>query len=67
MILKLKTTKWINALVALPETGMGYQIVDITLKDNRIMNKIKVFNCEIVDLPVGYESVCENDIAQIQC
>jgi len=39
MELKLKHNgKWQKRLVQLPESGMGYQIVDITLRDIRIGN-----------------------------
>jgi hypothetical protein len=36
--------KQIDLLVSLPETGMGYHIVDIKLKDGRIFNGKAVFN-----------------------
>ena len=40
--------KWIDKLVRLPESGMGYQIVDITLKNGDVIKNITVFNCEEV-------------------
>lgn len=67
MELKLKRNgKWSKRLVKLPESGMGYQIVDITLKDGRVMKEVIVFNCESIYLPTGHENVCEKDIAEIK-
>ncbi len=65
MQLALKKKKWINKLVSLPESGMGYQIVDIVLKDQRVISKVVILNAEIVMLP-GYENITENDIAEIE-
>ena len=58
--------KWSKKLVKLPESGMGYQIVDITLKDGRVLNRVTVLNCEIILLPAEYKNVCEKDIAEIK-
>jgi hypothetical protein len=30
---------------------MGYQVVDVTLDDGRELCGLKVYNCEILDLP----------------
>lgn len=70
MELKLRRNgKWQKRLVQLPESGMGYQIVDITLKDARIMVKVcsvVVCGAVIVYLPASYENVCEKDIIKIE-
>jgi len=67
MELKLKHNgKWQKRLVRLPEFGMGYQIVDITLKDTRIIKKVIVCNAESVYLPAGYENIYEKDIVKIE-
>ncbi len=43
--MKIKLLKnQIDLLVNLPETGMGYHIVDIKLKDGRIFKEKVVFN-----------------------
>lgn len=36
MELKL-SEKWISKLIEMPENGMGYQIVDVTLKDGSVL------------------------------
>lgn len=66
-MLKLKSNgKWMKKLISLPESGMGYQVADITLKDGRIIKRLTVWNCKDVFLPPGYEKVCEKDISDIQ-
>ena len=65
MILELKKKKWIKKLVSMPETGMGYQIVDITLKDGRVISRVTVSNATLVGLPAN-ESISENNIAKIK-
>ncbi|MDO8558332.1 MAG: hypothetical protein Q7S09_04070 [bacterium] len=49
----------------MPESGMGYQIVDISLQDGRAMRRVTIFDGEIVELPAGYENVSENDITDV--
>lgn len=67
MELKLKRNgKWQKKLVQLPESGMGYQIVDITLRDIRIIKGVIVCNAESVYLSAGYENICEKDIVKIE-
>ena len=58
--------KWIKYLISLPESGMGYQIVDIELKDGRIIKGVYVFNAEYLDLPNKYGSLKANDIKKIK-
>jgi len=55
--------RWHKRLQGLPESGMGYQIVDITLNDGRVLKRIIISNAENVYLPDGYD---ESDIAEIQ-
>lgn len=57
--------KWRDKLVRMPESGMGYQIVDISLQDGRAMRRVTIFDGEIVELPAGYENVSENDITDV--
>lgn len=40
--------KFIDYLVDNPENGMGYQIVDVTLKDGRILKNKVVLNSEFL-------------------
>jgi hypothetical protein len=37
---------WSQRLAGLPESGMGFQRVDFTLRDNRIIRNVMVFNAE---------------------
>ena len=57
--------KWIDKLVALPESGMGYQVVDVHLKNGMIVKEILVVNCEIL-VNQGNLSFSENDIQDIE-
>lgn len=40
-------------LHALPESGMGYQVVRVLLKDGKIWDHVLVFNGEEMELPEG--------------
>ena len=37
---------WTQRLAHMPETGMGYQKVDLTLKDGRTLKCLLVYNAE---------------------
>jgi hypothetical protein len=39
---------WVDHLINLPETGMGYQIVDITMNDGSVFNGVKIINSSII-------------------
>ena len=52
--------KWIKKLQKMPETGMGYQLVDLTLTTGKVLKNITVFNCSIALLE---EKI---DISQIE-
>ena len=43
--------KWIDLLTRLPESGMGYQRVDVRFLDNRVVRDVPVFNAEQAELP----------------
>jgi hypothetical protein len=58
--------KWFKKLMKLPESGMGYQLVDIYLKNGHIMKKIVVVDSEIICLPEGFEDTHESDITEIK-
>lgn len=38
----------VNQLVAMPETGMGYQLVKVVLKSGQIFRKLKVLNSSVL-------------------
>lgn len=43
--------RWTRELLRLPESGMGYQRVDIVFRNGRKLEDVAVFNAEEVDLP----------------
>ncbi len=53
---------WTQQLQALPESGMGYQRVDIVMADGRELKDALVFNAEEVELPEEFLQVDISDI-----
>lgn len=66
MKLTLKKKRLLKKLLLMPESGMGYQVIDIILKDGRVITKVMVYNAEIVELPTEYNDVSEDDIKDIK-
>lgn len=65
--MKIKLSKkWIEYLYSMPESGMGYQIVEVTLKDGRVLKETVVFNAEELSLPPGYKDLKIEDIEDIK-
>lgn len=56
----------IDRLLGLPETGMGYQVVDLVLADGRIVPNVKIFNCEIANLPENFRNVRPSDVTDVR-
>ena len=56
---------FINILVNLPESGMGYQIVKVILKSGQVLYQHKVFNSEILMLEEN-ETISITDIEKIE-
>jgi hypothetical protein len=54
--------RWIDHLLGLPESGMGYQRVDVRLHDGRELRNLLVFNAEEIETP---EPLSVEDIADI--
>lgn len=54
-------SNFIEVLSRLPETGMGYQIVDITMEDGIVLTKT-VYNSSLVEVT----SADEIDLEKIQ-
>jgi hypothetical protein len=42
---------WMEQLVNLPESGMGYQRVDILLRQGEVLKSVMVFNAEECQVP----------------
>ena len=60
--------KWINHMTTLPETGMGYQIVDIKLASGHEIKGVTVLNASQVVLVMeeDKEMVKSSDISEIK-
>jgi hypothetical protein len=56
---------FINILIDLPESGMGYQIVKVVLRNGKILHRHKVINSELLMLE-GNEHIQAIDIANIE-
>jgi hypothetical protein len=54
--------RWIKRLLKLPESGMGYQRVDLSLADGREIKDVPVFNAEEVELPDELAGVSIKDV-----
>ncbi len=48
--------KWVKKLIEMPESGMGYQEVDIILKENHSFTAI-ILNCEWITEIIGNDDV----------
>jgi len=59
------TDSFINVLVNLPETGMGYQMVKVILKSGKILHQHKVLNSELLMLE-NNENITIKDIDKIE-
>lgn len=59
------TDSFINILINLPESGMGYQIVKVILKSGKVLNQHKVINAEILMLEED-ENISIKDIDKIE-
>lgn len=57
--------KWIRQLINLPETGMGYQLVKVILKNGKELPNYKVINGSMLMLEKD-EKLTSNDIAAIE-
>ena len=56
---------FVNKLTSLPESGMGYQIVKVILRNGKVLKKHKVLNSELLMLE-NDELIQAIDIANIE-
>lgn len=64
--MKLKLNKyWTEYLLKYPETGMGYQRVDVILKSGQIIKDIVVLNAEDLVLPDEYRNLKLEEIKKL--
>jgi hypothetical protein len=54
--------RWIERLLKLPESGMGYQRVDIRLVDGRELKDVVVFNAEEIEVPDEFAQAQIKDV-----
>lgn len=54
--------KWYMYLIEFPETGMGYQRVDVEFQDRTVLNDVIVRNSEFLDLPLSAKGKQVRDI-----
>ena len=59
------TDSFINSLINLPESGMGYQLVKIILKNGNVLTRHKVINSELLMLEEN-ENINIGDIDKIE-
>lgn len=64
MIVQL-SEKWSRKLVNQPESGMGYQVVQVHLNNGRVFQNVHVLNAQEMALPEGVGVVEESDIKEI--
>lgn len=46
--------RWIDRLLAWPESGMGYQRVDVVMADGRELRDAAVLNAEWLEVPAEF-------------
>ncbi len=54
--------RWTKRLLELPESGMGYQRVDIRLVDGRELKDLLVFNAEEIEVPEEFARTQIKDV-----
>jgi hypothetical protein len=59
------TDSFTDSLINLPESGMGYQLVKIILKNGNVLTRHKVINSELLMLEEN-ENIAIGDIDKIE-
>ncbi len=54
--------RWTKRLLELPESGMGYQRVDVRLVDGRELKDLLVFNAEEIEVPSDFAKAEIEDV-----
>lgn len=55
----------VNQLIKLPESGMGFQVVDFMLKDGTILKNMTVLNSSVVLIEENIKNLI-NDIVSVK-
>lgn len=65
--MRIKLSKhWVEILSNLPESGMGYQKVNVKLKNGKVINNALVFNAEELEIPNTKTKITLSDIVDIE-
>ena len=48
---------WIKILSKLPETGMGYQVGRVTLKNGRVLNRVVIIQSSLIGEAEGSKKI----------
>lgn len=54
--------QWVERLLKLPESGMGYQRVNVRMADGREVKNAVVLNAEVLELPDDFGPATVTDI-----
>jgi hypothetical protein len=57
---------WIEKLRRMPESGMGYQRVRVTLRDGRVLGDAIVLNAQVLQLGDDVGPVVAQDIMDVE-
>jgi hypothetical protein len=53
----------VKELIDLPETGMGYQLVKIGLKDGRVLDNVMILNCSVAIVDIN---IAPSDVRKVE-
>ena len=65
MFIKLEE-KQTNLVLNQPESGMGYQQVNLKLKNNKVIKNVLVINAEVLEIPDEFGKIDISDIIGIK-
>lgn len=64
--MKLKLNEnWTKKLLKYPESGMGYQKVNVMLKSDQVIKDVIVLNAEDLVIPDQYANLTIDDISDL--
>jgi hypothetical protein len=55
--MKMLPEKWSTQLASMGETGMGYQVISVTLRDGRKIDDVAVVDAQIIGEVRGYDDI----------
>ena len=58
--------RWTERLRNLPETGMGYHVIDVILCNGKCIRNVPVFNAEHMEWPANAGRIGPDEIADIR-